>query len=95
MFINKTAMCYAIEFPIIYNLDWTCLKRYYMNFRSCKSVKYSPRYAKIDTRLSRWPPFLKMAAISKNGCFSRGSPGRFDKFSVRNTDTKFYACITF
>ncbi len=27
--------------------------------------------------------------------FSRGSPGRFDKCSVRNTDAKFYASITF
>ncbi len=30
-----------------------------------------------------------------NSVFSRGSPRRFDKCSVRNTDDKFYACITF
>ena len=40
-----------------------------MNFRSCKSVKYSVRYANNETLLSKWPPFLKMAAIFKNGLF--------------------------
>ena len=70
-FWGETSVCCATECPIKYNLDWTCFKRNYMNLRSCKSVKYSPRYTKIETRLSKWPPFLKMAAISKNG-----SPGR-------------------
>ncbi len=54
MFINKAAVCRKLECPIIYNLDWTCFKIYYMNFRSCKSVKYSLRYAKYETRLSKW-----------------------------------------
>ncbi len=38
VYINKTAVCCAIEYPIIYNLDWTYLKRYYLNFRSCKKI---------------------------------------------------------
>ena len=59
-----------------------------MHFRSCKLVKYSARYAKNETA-------VKMAAIFKNGRFSRGSPFRFDKCSVQNTDAEFHACITF
>ena len=39
-YINKTVVCCAIECPKIYNLDWTYIKRYYMNFRSCKLVNY-------------------------------------------------------
>ena len=53
VYINKTAVCCALECPIIYNLDWTYFQRYYMNFRSCKLVNYSARYAKNETLLSK------------------------------------------
>ena len=95
VYINKTAVCCAIECPIIYNLDWMYLKRYCMHFRSCKLVKYSARYAKKWDSAVKMAAILKMAAIFKNGRCSRGSPGRFDKCSVWNTDAKFHACITF